>query len=390
MRTLTVSMAAIGLCLGFLAAAAVGDAPMIHCIGQAGGGHGTTDYAYLVDSVSFPMMEFSVGTNDLDLAHYSNVLVPEGWRFDLIDEPAAHLCGEFTPHGEISPGPCWCLTEGQARWWAQDYAHAVEHFTFGFDHPGAPHDVAFRLTTQRGSPAETYTFGEFWDAPVGTGYGPVHGPSDTGGVPTLEWDLVWGNCLTGTYAYEFTVHGNDAQSAAFFVDIHWEGIDTCRVDADESVLYEPWASNAVIIEREENLLRIAAGTGPSSEYETLPLAEVVVTESHWLMGVLGFHGTISRGGIDYQVEGVAPLPLAGDANLDGGVSDADYTIWADHYGQAGGWREGDFSGDRRVTGADYTIWADNYGGAGSGVPEPGMLLLLGLGATVVLRRRANP
>jgi YD repeat-containing protein len=54
--------------------------------------------------------------------------------------------------------------------------------------------------------------------------------------------------------------------------------------------------------------------------------------------------------------------LPGDANSDGTVSDADYTIWADHYGMVGAsFAQGDFNGTGTVTEADYTIWADNYG-----------------------------
>jgi endonuclease/exonuclease/phosphatase family protein len=77
----------------------------------------------------------------------------------------------------------------------------------------------------------------------------------------------------------------------------------------------------------------------------------------------------------------------GDANLDGAVTDADYTIWADSYGSSAtvGWAGGDFNGDSSASDADYTIWADQYG-AGAGVPEPASLLLL-LSAGPILRRR---
>jgi hypothetical protein len=54
--------------------------------------------------------------------------------------------------------------------------------------------------------------------------------------------------------------------------------------------------------------------------------------------------------------------VPGDANGDGAVTDADYTIWADNYGTTGATSaQGDFNGDGTVTDADYTIWADNYG-----------------------------
>jgi hypothetical protein len=83
-----------------------------------------------------------------------------------------------------------------------------------------------------------------------------------------------------------------------------------------------------------------------------------------------------------------PPPIPGDANRDGAVTDADYTIWADHYGQVNTlWETGDFDGSGIVTNADYTIWADHYGSTASSVPEPGfglILVLLGAGA---MRRR---
>jgi len=59
--------------------------------------------------------------------------------------------------------------------------------------------------------------------------------------------------------------------------------------------------------------------------------------------------------------GAFELILMGDANGDGAVDGGDYTLWADHYNQAGGWGEGDFSGNGFVDGGDYTLWADNYG-----------------------------
>jgi glycosyl hydrolase family 16 len=80
--------------------------------------------------------------------------------------------------------------------------------------------------------------------------------------------------------------------------------------------------------------------------------------------------------IDY-VEVRKPEFAPGDANLDGAVTDADYTIWADHYGAPGAsWRQGDFNDDGQVTDADYTIWADHYGETILPVPEPTALALV--------------
>ena len=72
---------------------------------------------------------------------------------------------------------------------------------------------------------------------------------------------------------------------------------------------------------------------------------------------------VGPGGVNSQF-------LPGDANEDGWVTDADYTIWADHYGSPGAtWQMGDFNGDGEVTDADYTIWADNYGSGYNTQPQ---------------------
>ena len=97
---------------------------------------------------------------------------------------------------------------------------------------------------------------------------------------------------------------------------------------------------------------------------------------------------VPLGANDFRLSDMGPN---GDANYDASVDGADYTIWADHYQQAGaGWGGGDFNGDGTVDGADYTIWADFYGtgGAGTPVPEPLTASLVLAGAVLVIRRRA--
>ena len=60
------------------------------------------------------------------------------------------------------------------------------------------------------------------------------------------------------------------------------------------------------------------------------------------------------------------FPLLGDANGDGAVDGADYSVWADNYGLEGSdFADGDFNCDGLVDGADYVLWADNFGGGAS-------------------------
>ena len=80
--------------------------------------------------------------------------------------------------------------------------------------------------------------------------------------------------------------------------------------------------------------------------------------------------------------------LPGDANRDGVVDQADYTVWYNHYGGSGGWEQGDFNDDGLVDQADYSLWYNNYGSS-SPVPEPTTMLLMvaSMGILRVRRRR---
>ncbi|MBL9125376.1 MAG: PEP-CTERM sorting domain-containing protein, partial [Planctomycetaceae bacterium] len=108
------------------------------------------------------------------------------------------------------------------------------------------------------------------------------------------------------------------------------------------------------------------------------------------------------GGTDIEIMS-AWRALFGDANFDGLVDGADYTLWADHYLQEDvGFSLGDFNQDGLVDGADYTLWADNYlesdgafapSLAAAAVPEPASaalaLLGAGIGAGIWGARRAR-
>lgn len=84
--------------------------------------------------------------------------------------------------------------------------------------------------------------------------------------------------------------------------------------------------------------------------------------------------------------------LNGDANLDGVVTAADYTYWANGYlsnGTRGGWLYGDFDYSGTVTTADYSLWMNSYLAGGGQltsalaippIPEPTTwVALLGVG-----------
>ena len=80
--------------------------------------------------------------------------------------------------------------------------------------------------------------------------------------------------------------------------------------------------------------------------------------------------------------------IVGDANGDGIVDQADYTVWYNNYGASGAtWGQGDFTGEGLVDQADYTIWYNNYGSTGGNVPEPMTMAMLAIGGLAMVRRR---
>jgi hypothetical protein len=87
--------------------------------------------------------------------------------------------------------------------------------------------------------------------------------------------------------------------------------------------------------------------------------------------------------------------LAGDANLDGIVGQADLNVVLQNWGVAGlGWAGGNFNTDETVGQADLNAVLQNWGAtndppdlSGLPVPEPATAALLALGGLTLLRRR---
>jgi len=183
-------MKLVSTCIAVLAVGAIGltafavpSRATLCCDGERCAGFGSHAYYYRVASPGFPVIEFTVGTNDVDRLHYADVLLPTGWNFALEATGLDSAHGTLTDHGDVSPGPGMFATHGRARWWTADPAHAVESFTFGFTHSWTPVDVGWEITARRdATPPYTITFSTSWSEPVGGGFGPVHGP----GMPPAE------------------------------------------------------------------------------------------------------------------------------------------------------------------------------------------------------------
>ena len=142
------------------------------------------------------------------------------------------------------------------------------------------------------------------------------------------------------------------------------------------------------------------------------ISSAALTSTNGLLYGLGY-----ADGADGVVSGLSSgqievtYTLLGDANLDGLVNAADFTILAANFNQpVTGWDQGDFNYDGLVNAADFTDLAANFnqsvsGAASAGdvaaldafaaangicladVPEPGTIALLGLGSIGLLTHR---
>ena len=93
--------------------------------------------------------------------------------------------------------------------------------------------------------------------------------------------------------------------------------------------------------------------------------------------------------------------LAGDANMDGSVTFADFLALQNNYNKPGDWSQGDWNYDGQVTFADFLILQNNYNKTlpasaltpsaltTSSAPEPASLALLAIAAPWLLRRRTR-
>ena len=107
----------------------------------------------------------------------------------------------------------------------------------------------------------------------------------------------------------------------------------------------------------------------------------------------GQRNTWSQNSGHQGLAGLRDWLVAGDADLDGAVTGADYVLWRRNLNTPGGWREGDFSGNGMVDSADFDIWRAHFGdgtaggsalGAGA-VPEPCAFILAAWGILLAAR-----
>ena len=172
--------------------------------------------------------------------------------------------------------------------------------------------------------------------------------------------------------------------------------------------------------QDQNLAGFPAGNGTGNGWEESGgggnnvLAENFLTGNSTVansanIGIGQAFGTGSTQDLKFSYAVVAPQVLAADFDADGDVDGADFLRWQNAYGTATGATktQGDANGDAAVNDADFAVWKGEFGnstfsGAGSlvggfvryvtsfsgaAVPEPGSVILAGLGfATLAIAR----
>jgi hypothetical protein len=119
----------------------------ISCEGTQSTGGGARLYQYEVRNISpAPVMltDLRIGTDDLTLLNYSNILNPPGFNFLLGQDTVLWTSTVKTAHGAIIPNGQWVRpTAGLIRWNNPQGLVMPPGATavFGFDHPFPAEDV---------------------------------------------------------------------------------------------------------------------------------------------------------------------------------------------------------------------------------------------------------
>lgn len=227
----------------------------------------------------------------------------------------------------------------------------------------------------------------------------ISADSSMTGHGTLNLDVVNdGSISTGDSAGLMTINGNFTQNASGILRMKLGGIDAgvnsdllaISGQADLSGLLDISLAD-MFTPSQGDIFRILTYGSYAGQFDAM---------SHWIIGDgLYFEAEYDATAMDLVTRHAIP----GDANYDGSVNKDDLAIMAGWYGKTGTparWETTDFNGDGLVNWDDLTLLATNYtnpdGTLGIDpallapmVPEPTVLILMALGASITPRQKKN-
>jgi hypothetical protein len=180
----------------------------------------------------------------------------------------------------------------------------------------------------------------------------LSGTYPSGGKVNLTPAKLPGGALVESYFVHFDCLGNPSGGSSVFTE-GWITFSTYVVGI---------VANAASLLESHEIIGLSTVAYPTGNHQGIEFGDdgAYVTLSQDRRTV-SFGMPVGQYADNLRIITATPYLIPGDANLNGIVDGADYTLWADNYFATGrSWLQGDFNNDQKVDGADYTWWADNF------------------------------
>jgi hypothetical protein len=286
----------------------------------------------------------------------------KAWSDSSSVSPATFVVKPEGAVGTIISGPVFA--QGYNRWRIRYKGDTVDRWSAEDYLQAAPAPTAPTYISP--SNGATYTTPQFklaWnDVALATYYDVYFDGVLRAHIQTTEFNL--GSMSMGTHTWQVKAENSVATVAgptwSFTFTVPAPATPSSPTPGNASTLYVAptvldWGDSANATSYDVYLDNVLQGNANASQW-TLTTPPSLLTTHVWRVVARNL-GVVTTGP-DWSFK---VAPIAGDANADGIVNTDDYKILMAHYGQAGGWGNGDFDNDGRIGFADYQTLELNLG-----------------------------